>query len=147
MGAREIRFVIPGKMRGKGRPRFTVINGHARAYTPAKTVSTESVVREIGAEAMGGQPILEGPLQLSIIVNLIRPISWSKKRVAESPIPMGKPDLDNVAKLIGDALNGIIWRDDSQISSLQIARCFVTDGESTEIIVRTLAAADIARAA
>lgn len=141
MGARELRFVIPGRVGGKGRPRFTVIGGHARAYTPAKTASTEAMVRDFAAKAMDGGPLLDGPLELIVTVNLEKPTSWSKRKCAETKFPTGKPDLDNVAKLIGDALNGIVWRDDSQIAALHIARRFVTGGESTEIYVLALAVA------
>jgi Holliday junction resolvase RusA-like endonuclease len=137
-GARTLCFMIPGRVGGKGRPRFTVIGGHARAYTPPKTASIEQMVRGFGAAAMTGKELFEGPLHLSIAISLERPASWSKRKRAENPIPTGKPDLDNVLKLIGDAFNGIIWRDDSQIASIMVTRQFVTDGERTEIVVRCM---------
>jgi Holliday junction resolvase RusA-like endonuclease len=149
MTAREIRFVIPGRVGGKGRPRATIRGGHAAVYTPAKTASMEQMVRGFGAAAMAGQPLLEGPLHLSVVVNLTKPVSWSKKKAAATVHPTGKPDLDNVVKLIGDALNGVIWQDDSQIASLHIARRFVHGcGESTEIFVHCMTlGAEIAVAA
>jgi Holliday junction resolvase RusA-like endonuclease len=145
--AREVRFTIPGRVGGKGRPRFTVVGGHARAYTPAKTASMEAVVRQIGADAMAGADLLDGALHLTIVVNLNRPASWSKRKRAENPIPTGKPDLDNVTKLIGDSLNGIVWRDDSQIASLHVGRRFVEGGEHTEIYVTQLRDAYVRAAA
>lgn len=147
MTAREIRFVIPGRVGGKGRPRATAIGGHARMYTPAKTVSMEAMVRDFGAGAMMGGALLDGPLHLSVLVSLERPQSWSKRKRVENPIPTGKPDLDNVVKLIGDALNGVVWRDDSQVASLHISRQFVENGERVEVTVSRLAGDEIARAA
>lgn len=35
-----------------------------------------------------------------------------------------KPDGDNVLKLVGDALNGIAWRDDQQIADMRFTRCW-----------------------
>lgn len=130
MGGRGIQFTIPGRVGGKGRPRFTVIAGHARAYTPAKTVSTEAMVREIAARAMNGAALLDGPLALEVAIFINPPASWSKRKRAEAIHPTGKPDLDNIGKLIGDALNGIIWKDDSQLSALTIRRRF--NGEAPE---------------
>jgi Holliday junction resolvase RusA-like endonuclease len=148
MPAREIRFVIPGRVGGKGRPRATAIGGHARMYTPAKTVSMEAMVRGFGAAAMCGGALMDGPLHLAVVVSLERPASWSKRKRAETPIPTGKPDLDNVVKLIGDALNGVVWRDDSQIASLHIHRQFIeSGGEQVEVTVSRLAGGEIARAA
>ena len=47
------------------------------------------------------------------------PASWSarktQKALAGRIVPTGKPDWDNFAKLAGDALNKIVWRDDSLI--------------------------------
>lgn len=135
MGGREIRFVIPGRVGGKGRPRATIRGGHAAVYTPAKTVSMELMVRGFGAAAMAGNRLFEGPLHLSVVIGLQKPSSWSKRKRAETTVPTGKPDLDNVVKLIGDSLNGIIWQDDSQIASLHISRRFVEAGEQVEVHV------------
>lgn len=142
-----IKFTIPGRVGGKGRPRAVVINGNARILTPAKTRSTEAMVREFAANAMAGGPLLEGALQMFLVIWLERPKSWSRRKVAESPFPTGKPDLDNVVKLIGDALNGIVWHDDSQIVDLHVARRFSTDGERVVVSVFRLGADETARAA
>ena len=36
--------------------------------------------------------------------------------------PTKKPDVDNVIKIILDALNGFAWHDDSQVVNLQIEK-------------------------
>lgn len=135
---RSVTFTIQGKVSGKGRPRFTVIGGHARAYTPAKTVSCEALVREVGRKAMVDAPPLEGALHMSLTIYITRPVSWLKRQVAEKPIPVGKPDLDNIVKLIGDALNGVCYWDDSQIASMQVQRHFSDDGEHCDVTIREI---------
>lgn len=141
MGGREIRFVIPGRVGGKGRPRVAVIGGHARVYTPAKTASMEQMIRGFGAAAMAGNALFEGALEVVVMIDLERPKSWTKRKRAENPFPTGKPDLDNIIKGIGDSLNGIIWRDDSQIADLRISRRFIeSGGESVEVKISEMAA-------
>jgi Holliday junction resolvase RusA-like endonuclease len=43
-----------------------------------------------------------------------------------------KPDTDNLAKFVLDALNGTYYKDDSQIYSLTIEKCYA-DQDSTRI--------------
>lgn len=135
-----IEFTIPGRIGGKGRPKFARRGNFVTAYTPEKTRNAESMVRDFAAMAMRGTAPMSGALHLGILISLNRPNSWSKRKCTENPIPTGKPDLDNIAKLVGDSLNGICWKDDSQIASLDVARRFQDEqGESTAITVRELA--------
>ena len=109
---------IPGEMRGKGRPKFSTRGGFARAYTPAATVNMEAWVKHCAVEQIGTAPLL-GAVSLHMEIGVPVPASWSKKKRAEALAlaiyPTSKPDLDNCIKLVGDALNGIVWADDKQI--------------------------------
>jgi Holliday junction resolvase RusA-like endonuclease len=44
--------------------------------------------------------------------------------LAGSERPTKKPDLDNLAKSVLDALNGVIYQDDSQIVSLHMTKVY-----------------------
>lgn len=127
----QIIFSVPGRISGKGRARFNRHTGVA--YTPAKTAASEAMLREIAAEAMGDKPLLEGPLALNVTVAQQIPKSWSKKRKATAYYITGRPDCDNVLKLIADALNHVCWTDDSQIAELLFRRRY-SDGRE-EIII------------
>lgn len=74
---------------------------------------------------MDGQALLEGPVELRLLIDVAIPASWSKKKQAQALagelLPTTKPDVDNIVKAIGDGLNGVVWRDDSQVSDV-IAR-------------------------
>jgi Holliday junction resolvase RusA-like endonuclease len=135
-----VRFSVPGRVRGKGRPRASSRGGFVRMYTDAKTTACEATVKHFASEAMKGKPLFEGPLWLSVTVWVLHPQSWSKKRKAASIYVTGKPDCDNVLKLIGDALNGIVWKDDSQLADAHIVRKFTTEAERVEIEVGNLTA-------
>lgn len=120
-----LTITIPGELRGKGRPRFSARGGFARAYTDAKTASAETWVRACAVDAACGTPIA-GPVAVRLDVGVGVPASWSKRKRADALAgavwPTGKPDLDNVLKLVGDALNGIVWADDRQIVRAEITR-------------------------
>jgi Holliday junction resolvase RusA-like endonuclease len=61
---------------------------------------------------------MEGPLKVTVEAFFEVPRSWSKVKRENALCgllrPIGKPDADNVLKCT-DALNGVVWRDDSQI--------------------------------
>lgn len=95
----------------KARPRMTR-QGHT--YTPSGTMKAEARIQQQVSEAYGRLPY-DGPLQVSITVWLQKPKSKPKTRPCR---PTGRPDVDNYAKLVLDALNGILWRDDSLVCRL-----------------------------
>lgn len=133
--ARTLTFTIPGRIGGKGRPRMTR-KGHV--YTPAKTQSDEAVVRQLACLALRGRPPMDGPLGLHIRIVRIHPKSWSKKR-REARWVTGKPDCDNVLKLIADAMNGIVYGDDAQIAQVLVSRMYATNsGECVRVGVTQL---------
>lgn len=134
-----ITFTIPGRVSGKGRPKFRRIGNFVQTYTPEKTANMEAVVRAMASEAMRGSVPFAGAVWLHIQIRLMPPKSWSKKKQREAFFATGKPDLDNVLKLLGDALNGICWADDAQISALFCARTYDADRpESVTVTIGTL---------
>lgn len=122
-----LTVTVPGTLKGKARPRITRA-GHA--YTPSATVSAEAWVKHCAVEQVG-HPCLDGALRLQIAIAFGVPASWSKKKRAAALAgelhPTGKPDIDNLAKLAGDSLNGILWRDDSQIVVLEARKFYASE--------------------
>ena len=108
---RAILITIPGPMRGKQRARTVRRGNFVSSYTPKETVSAENWVRHCAIE-QAGQPCLEGPLALAMVVTTPIPQSWSKKKQAAAEsgaiYPVGKPDCSNMLKLCEDALNGVL---------------------------------------
>lgn len=110
-----IEFFIPGTFKAKGRPRFDSRSGHA--FTPKDTESYEAVVRQYAKEAMAGKPLLEGPLAAEITFIFPRPKS-KKLEVYH----ISRPDVDNCLKTILDAMNGIVYQDDSAVVRCEICK-------------------------
>jgi len=123
-----IQFTIPGPPTGKGRPRATTINGMARMYTPKATTSYEGKVC-MAYLAAGGEK-LEGFIRMRIVATFEMPLSWSlKKRKASDGTWCGKkPDFDNLAKVVCDALNGVAYRDDAAVVFLAGEKRWGQDG-------------------
>ena len=112
---------VPGEVRGKGRPRF----GNGRTFTDSKTLNAEAWVRHCAIEQVG-QVLLTGPLVFSMAITVGIPASWSKRKQADAMAgiirPTGKPDADNSVKLACDALNKVVWLDDSQLVDVRVTK-------------------------
>lgn len=87
-------------------------------YPDPETERNEKVLAEVAALFMRGRAPSEEPLAL--VVHAFRPIpsSWSRRdqeaALSGAIRPTSRPDWDNYGK-ITDALNGIVWKDDSQV--------------------------------
>ena len=121
-------MVIIGKPMGKERPRFARMGNFVKTYTPGKTKLRESEIQVLARQEMKGKEIFTGALEVSMNVGFPIPKSWSKKKTKEATDgilkPITKPDLDNIAKLVLDALNGIVYKDDSQVVELSISKFY-----------------------
>lgn len=137
--AGTVAFTVPGRLGGWQRTGRHLRSGVVQSYTPSKMRSHQATVKWFAQVPMRGRALLEGPLRLDIEMWRIPPKSWSKKKVAQTQYVTGTPDLDNCVKLIGDALNGVVWRDDAQIADLRIMRRYApTGGEYVEVTVTPL---------
>lgn len=89
-----------------------------QVYTPERTVNFESRLAHRAQDVMDGRPLLDGPLRVDLEIRMPIPKSKSNKFKADALAgrerPTKKPDYDNFAKML-DALNMIVWVDDSQI--------------------------------
>ena len=138
-----IQFTVYGTPVGKGRPKFSTFNGHATAYTPAKTVNYENLVKlSVQQQQRGLKPFdKDVPLQADIIAYFPIPKSTSMKRrkmMLEGKIRHTKKcDADNLAKSILDALNGIAFYDDSQVCELAVSK-YYSDEPRVDIIIREI---------
>lgn len=118
-----LKFTIPGEPQGKARPRV-LRSGHA--YTPQKTVEYERRVQAAFAMC-GGHAFPKGvPLCVIIIAYFAPPKSIKGARrismIKGEIHPTKKPDSDNIAKCVLDALNGLAYHDDSQVAILVVRK-------------------------
>lgn len=128
-------FEIEGKIKGKGRPRFSNYGNFVKAYTPADTASYENLIK-LQFRISCGDWFSELPLKMKItaIHGIVK--SASKKdrvKMLNGELkPTKKPDADNIVKVICDALNKIAYKDDTQIVDLELKKVY---GEQEKVIV------------
>ncbi len=121
----SIKFTIPGKPQAKQRPRVTRYG----AYTPKETLMYENLVKCEYMSQVGER--LDGCIKATIKAYFEVPKSTSKKRKAmmlDGRVGRTqKPDCDNLAKSVLDALNGVAYRDDSQIVELHVCKGYAEE--------------------
>ena len=133
----SVRILVPGPVRGKGRPRFAVRGKFARAYTDKRTQDYELLIKRCALQVMKGSAPLTGPLCVKLIAHFEPPKSATKTKrramLSGLIMPTVKPDIDNILKMI-DALNGVCFEDDKQIVSAHCEKRYADEpGLSIEV--------------
>lgn len=128
-----VTFSVPGSPVGKGRPKFARRGAFVTAYTDKKTVSYENLVRIYASEVVGNRPPFSGPVFVRIKISVTPPVSWSKRKTSDALLglirPTTKPDFDNIAKAVCDAMNEIVYVDDKQVCDAWISKYYAATPE------------------
>lgn len=114
---RIVAFTVPGRPRGKERPRM---GRNGKFYTPRTTREYEESVAWFAKAAYKGEPTKD-PVRLDMTI-----------RSSKS-----KADTSNILKSIEDGMNGIVYVDDKQIKEIHISR-IEGDGEGVDVTVSLL---------
>jgi Holliday junction resolvase RusA-like endonuclease len=137
-----IRLVIPGEAVPQLRPRFARLENSVRAYDPSKCKNYKAYIRYF-ADEVKPKKLIEGAVLVTIKIYRLTPQSWGKTKkalaMAGALRPITKPDVDNLAKGIKDALKGIIWRDDSQVVDLHVQKWY-SDEPRAEVEIDEISA-------
>lgn len=135
----KIALKIPGEPKGKARPRFDSRTRHT--YTPADTAAYEKLISDLYRLQYKTLAFPDGALDLRIKAYFGVPKSDSAKttlqKLANVIRPTKKPDMDNIVKIVADALNGVAFRDDSQIVDCMV-RKFYSDSPRVEITIENI---------
>lgn len=126
-----MKFVIHKRAKGKARPRFCRVGNHVRTYTPASTHAFEEEVKTAFLKQCGNQydNSYEGAVKVHIMAYFVPNKSLSSKKRNEliGKRFLKKPDGDNIEKSILDPLNGLAWKDDSQVQILHIEKWYAEE--------------------
>ena len=98
----------------------------AANYTPTRDPVNvyKAAVMHAARMAYDGEP-LAGPLRVEVTFVFDRPAYLLKPRSPDDRVRFGKkPDVDNLVKSTFDALNKLLWLDDSQVCSLSVEKEF-----------------------
>ena len=148
---RELSFIVFGVAVPKGSTRAFVIKpktgGPMRAVTTAanpKTRGWQDLIAHAASQELqrrqqdGTTLIFDGSVSLELIFYLPRPLALlTKSKAAKAIAHVRKPDLDKLVRC-ADALTGVLWRDDAQVTDLIARKRYVSEGEfpRAEITVR-----------
>jgi Holliday junction resolvase RusA-like endonuclease len=101
-----------------------------RNFAAAVQIEAANTMRELQTT------MFDEAVTLELLAELPIPQSWSKKKQHRALVgqlrPTGRPDLDNLYKLVADAFNQIVFRDDSQVVSLRLRKRY---GNEPKLVV------------
>lgn len=122
------KFTVINEIKTKERPRARVVNGKfAQIYTPKTTASYENLIKTIYQNS-GGNYFGNIPLSVEIKA-FFAPSKEQQKYIIYGLKCINHKDLDNIAKTILDALNGIAYKDDKQVCDLSVSKHFSLTGQ------------------
>ena len=137
----SITFVVYGEPVAQGRPRFARRGSFVQAYDPKKSREYKDTVYSVAVQNKPARP-MDGPLSVRIDAYFTLPKSAKRaeKILAESEslFHIKKGDADNIAKAVLDSLNGIIFKDDSQVSRLIVTQKYTMSFPRMEIAIHPI---------
>ena len=138
-----IHITIPGRPIAKARPRFFRRGAFVGTYNPQETEEGRwQVSATVQLQAQDPDYRSNRPIRLECLFYMPIPESWSKKRKEDlggllAGFGKGhttKPDLNNLIKWVEDCLNGIAWKDDSQVYQITAEKRYDTEPR-TEVYI------------
>ncbi len=120
-----IELEILGKPKGKSRARRAE-NG--QFYIPKATKTREAEIRTAYTQRYGA---LKAPKDTAVSVGVTA--FFHKKSTDQTDQPLRTPDIDNIAKLVLDALNGTAWDDDRQVWRITAERRYTLGNSVTYV--------------
>lgn len=138
------KFTVMGVPIGKERARtVTLPNGMRRSYTPKKTKDYESLIAyeykrqcsEFYGDMENSKLKQAVVLKIDIYFSIPKSYSKGKRLAAECNLirPTKKPDIDNVVKSVLDALNGVAYKDDTQVTELSVRKWWTADNDRIDV--------------
>ena len=126
-----ITFSVPGDPVPQPRPRVSTRGGFARAYVPAK--HPVHTYREALASAAREAGLTQTGEALSVVIDavFVRPKSHMRKAGVKPDAPtLPRPDVDNIAKAVLDALQDVMG-DDTAVARLVVEKSYGQEARTT----------------
>ena len=134
---KKFEFIVPGRPKGKGRPRMNRKTG--QVYTPPATRAYESEIRQAflrqGGESFGGAPVM-----VEVEALFPMPQSWGKKDRAERDGTFCDrlPDLDNILKIVLDGIQGCAIDNDRNVAILVAQKRWTAGAGGVKVTITDL---------
>lgn len=132
------RFTLSGNPVPQKQTRASMRSGFVRMYDPSKK-DLEMIRWQI--KPFSPPEPLQGAVSLTLMFFMAIPKSTSKSKAAQMKrriiLPIVKPDVDNLAYLVTNALKTIVYADDSQIVEQHVYKVY-DENPRTEITVKSV---------
>ena len=137
----EVIFEVPGQPKGKERPRWTMVSNTSIVYTPRNTRGYEDMIKIYYKINNFKAFKKDEALEVSAIAYYQIPKNTKKSHkllmLKGKMLPTKKPDIDNIMKVVLDALNGIAYHDDSQVCKVNFMKMYSEDPK-LKILIRNM---------
>ena len=133
----QYEFEVEGTIVGKERPRINMYTGNV--YTPNRTKDYEELIQQSFIIKYPHYQMLENRIAMEITAYMKIPKNTSKIKTEEmlsnTLSPTKKPDIDNIAKSVLDAMNKFVFKDDNQVSKISVEKKY---GEIDKVYVKIM---------
>lgn len=137
-----LRFIVLGVPAPKGSARAFFVKNLGRAVVTAANAKTrpwEQAIRAEAERARDGAPAATGPVSVRAVFRMPRPKGhFAASGALRSSAPAAhakKPDADKLVRTLLDALTGVLFVDDGQVTRIDAEKRFVRFGESPGVEV------------
>jgi len=129
MSLRSKQYIIPLKPTAWSR---AGVNHREKRFFDMQLKEKERYICYL-SQQHGNDLLFEGPLELDVIFHM--PIPKTKANRRPYPWHDSVPDLDNLEKLLQDAItaSGVIWKDDRQVAKKNTQKIY---HPTTELIIK-----------
>lgn len=135
MSEHVITFEVPGQPIAQQRPRAASRGKFVTIYDAKESRAAKAHVALYAGLAQGNKPMELGPLSATVDFYIKKPKSKIRKHSTPFPYPNSKPDIDNMIKLVFDAINGITFKDDNQIIELHCRKKWAIEEPKTIVSI------------
>lgn len=137
----ELRFTVYGIAQPQGSSRAFVPKGWTRPVITSDNKGLKAwrhLVADAASRAIQeqGGAMFSGPVEITAAFYLPRPKSLGKRTKAHTT----KPDLDKLARSLGDALTGVVYNDDSQVTALELFKMYAPVDTAPHANIRIVSA-------
>ena len=136
-----VEFFVAGEPKAKGSMRSIPFQDkagklHVNTFHDTKSgTAWERVTKLAALESWEGNPAYDDAVRVELTFTLKRPKTVSVKK---RPQPIVKPDIDKLSRSVLDAITGVIFSDDAQVTVLVATKRYGSAAEPTGVDVRIL---------
>ena len=136
-----VEFFVAGEPKAKGSMRSIPFQDkagklHVNTFHDTKSgTAWERITKLAALESWGEKPAFKEAVRVDLTFTLRRPKTVSEKK---RPQPIVKPDIDKLARSVLDAVTGVVFADDAQVTGLVATKRYGSDTEPVGVTVRIL---------